>query len=239
MKSIVFKNEKDLYFSLYGILLGDGSYNRKTRWMTISHTNKQRYYCEWLYKICMANNLQFSSKFDFPRKTTFGDFIYSEIRIKPKNSYYFESKNKFFDSNGKKIISDYVMENITDLGLLFWYLDDGNLSIRKNKNKPNSVSRFAYLNTQGFSLEDNKKIQKMFKDRFDIDTKLNIDCSGIDKTKKYYRIYINATNFRKFYDVIRKYLPYIPKEFEYKFNMKYEENKLKTSKIFSEKYNFN
>ena len=52
-----------------------------------------------------------------------------------------------------------------------------------------------------------------------------------------YRLYFNATNFRKFFDVIRPYLQYIPKEFYYKFNMQYIPNRIRDSLEFSEKYN--
>ena len=55
--------------------------------------------------------------------------------------------------------------------------------------------------------------------------------------KLYYRLYFNATNFRKFFDIVRPYLKYIPKEFYYKFDMKYKPNRLKNSIEFSKKYN--
>ena len=80
----------------------------------------------------------------------------------------------------------------------------------------------------------------MFKERFDIDLKIHKDHSGFDKYKNkvYYRLYFNATNFRKFIDVVRPYIKYIPHEFYYKFNMKYEPNRIKKSQEYSEKYNF-
>ena len=150
--------------------------------------------------------------------------------------FYFETQNKCLDDNNHKIISDYVLNNINELGLLFWFLDDGQWHVSFKNSK---AKRFGYLNTQSFTYEENQRIAKMFKDRFDIELKIHTDCSGIEQHKGsiYYRLYFNATNFRKFFDIVRPYLQYIPKEFYYKFNMQYIPNRLKDSIEFSEKYN--
>jgi hypothetical protein len=133
-------------------------------------------------------------------------------------------------------VSATILESINILGLLFWYLDDGTLCVHFQENK---CSRFAYLNTQSFSKEENIMIQKMFKDRFDIDTKIHKDSSGFEKYnyKTYYRIYFNATNFRKFYDLVRSYLQFIPEEFYYKFDMKYFPNRIKANSEYAQMYN--
>lgn len=227
-------SEKEITYALYGLLLGDGYYaNGKIK---IWHTNKQKFYCEWLEKIFKNYGLKTSSKYDYIRHTTFGDYLYSHIYIDVPKKFYFETQNKFFDDNGKKIVSDYVLDHINKLGLLFWFLDDGQWHVSFGKN---SSKRFGYLNTQSFTYEENEKIKDMFKRRFDIDLRIHKDNSGFLKYKDtvYYRLYFNADNFRKFFDVVRPFLPYIPKEFYYKFNMQYKPNRLKNSIEYSEKYN--
>lgn len=227
-------SEKEIIYALYGLLLGDGSY--QNGWIRNVHTNKQKFYCEWLEKIFKNYGLSISSKYDYVKHTTFGDVLYSHVNIKVPKKFYFETENKCFDLNNKKIISDYVMNNINEFGLLLWFLDDGHLHISFKNNK---AKRFGYLNTQSFSYEENQKIKEMFKKRFDIDLKIHKDSSGFVKYKEsvYYRLYFNAENFRKFFDLVRPYLKYIPKEFYYKFDMKYVPNRIKNSIYFSEKYN--
>ena len=227
-------SEKEITYSLYGLFLGDGYYDNG--WIKNKHTNKQRFYVEWLEKIFRKYGLKTSSKYDFVSKTSFGDVLYSCVNIKVPKKFYFETLNKCFNNNGKKIISDYVINNINEFGLLLWFLDDGQWHVSR---KNNSTKRFGYLNTQSFSYEENQKIQNMFKQRFDIDLRIHKDNSGFDKYKDsvYYRLYFNADNFRKFFDLVRPYLKYIPKEFYYKFDMKYCPNRLKNSVVFSEKYN--
>ena len=225
-------SEEDIIYSMYGLLLGDGHYlNGRIR---IEHTEKQKTYCLWLEELFAMNNINVSSRYNYIKKTTFGIKSYNYISLKVTNRQMFE--NYFFDSSNKKIVSDFVLKNINEVGLLFWFLDDGclHVSVKNNRSK-----RFAYLNTQSFSLDENKRIVEMFKTRFNIELKIHKDSSGFDKYKDkvYYRLYFNATNFRKFFDIVRPFLQFIPKDFYYKFNMKYYPNRLKTSKIFSEKYN--
>jgi hypothetical protein len=162
--------------------------------------------------------------------------FYNDVRIKVPNRFYIESGNKCFDKNNKKHISDYVLSNINSFGLLLWFLDDGQFHVSFKNNK---AKRFGYLNTQSFTYEENVKIQNMFKERFDIELKIHEDKSGFDecKDKTYYRLYFNATNFRKFFDIVRDYLQYIPKEFYYKFNMQYTPGRGRDTIEFSEKYN--
>lgn len=227
-------SEKEITYSLYGLFLGDGYYNNG--WIRNKHTNKQRFYCEWLKEIFSNYGLKIYSRFDYICHTTFGDYMYSNVDIKVPKKFYFETQNKCFNDNGKKIISDYVLNNINELGLMLWFLDDGHLHVSTQENR---TKRFAYLNTQSFTYEENEKIKDMFKNRFDINLKIHKDKSGFEKYKDviYYRLYFNAENFRKFFDLVRPYLKYIPKDFYYKFNMKYKPNRLKNSIIFSEKYN--
>lgn len=227
-------SEKDITYSLYGLFLGDGYYENGR--IINRHTNKQRFYCKWLEDIFGKYGLNVSSKYDFISHTTFGDVLYSSVNIKVPKRFYFETQNKCFNEDGKKIVSDYVLDNINAFGLLLWFLDDGQWHVSF---KPHSAKRFGYLNTQSFTYEENKKIVDMFKKRFDIDLRIHKDNSGFEKQKDsiYFRLYFNATNFRKFFDIVRPYLQYIPKEFYYKFNMQYYPNRMKNSVEFSEKYN--
>lgn len=227
-------SEKEITYALYGLFLGDGHYSNG--WLRNVHTDKQDFYCKWLDDVFSNYGLKTSSKYHYIRHTTFGDIIYSSVNIKVPKKFYFESMNKCFDNNGHKIISDYVINNINEFGLLLWFLDDGQWHV---STKNNSTKRFGYLNTQSFSYEENQKIQQMFQTRFGINLKIHTDNSGIKKYKDriYYRLYFNAENFKKFFDLVRPYLKYIPKEFYYKFDMKYVPNRLKSSIELSEKYN--
>ena len=232
----LFKNytAKDITFALYGLFLGDGSYSSGT--IRVDHTNKQRFYVEWLEKMLHAMGVDVTTRYDYTKTTTFGECLYSGLRIKVPHRFYFESQHKCFDDGGKKIISQYVMDNINELGLLLWFLDDGQWHVSF---KDGSAKRFGYLNTQSFTYEENVIIRDMFKRRFDIDLRIHTDNSGFVRQGDvvYYRLYFNADNFRKFYDIVRPFLDYIPEQFYYKFNMQYRPNRLSNSAEYANKYN--
>lgn len=221
-------------YALFGLLLGDGYLNphNGSRQIRCEHTNKQREYVKMLAKFCSTNNLEYSTRFDYVQKTQYGEYTYSGIAIKtPKVDQHFKTYNRFFDNTGKKIVSDYVLKRISPLGLLFWFLDDGCLSVSIRKDR-NSTTRQATLATQGFTYQDNLKIQKMFLSRFGIETKIH-------KDKKYFKQYFSAIEFRKFYDIVRPFLNIVPKDMRYKFNMKYTANpEVPESLRLCEKYNF-
>lgn len=227
-------SKKEINYALFGLALGDGSY--KSGVIYIEHTNKQNFYVQWIEELCISLNIKYEVKYDYLiRNTTFGKATYSMIKIWVPDRRHFEA-SRIIDDQKKKVISNYVLQRITPLGLLLWYLDDGQLHVSF---KGTSAKRFAYLNTQSFSKFENKKIQDMLVKRFGIITSLHKDGSGLSnhRDKEYYRIYINATNFRIFFDLMRPYLLMIPNDFRYKFDMQYRPNRLKNSAEFAEKYN--
>ena len=220
-------SKKEVSYTLFGNILGDGRLrlNKKSNhWIDNSHANKQRSYAEWLLKLYQLMGLKTVSKFDYLRKTNYGSFLYSDVSCQVLSNRHFEHNRILI--NKKKIISDYVLNRITSLGILLWWLDDGHLSITKRKNK---IGRFGKLSTHSFSHDNVIKIQKMFLQRFDIET-------NVYKEKNGYIIYFNASNFRKLFDLVRDYLDYIPEDMKYKFDMKYEINRLKNSSTLL-KYN--
>lgn len=207
-------------YALYGLLLGGGYVNpKKGSKIHYSTTNEQRGFIRMLAQFCSKNNIMFATEFDYPVKTEYGEYIYSSISIQVPRAIlaqHFIKYNRFFNSDGKKTITEYTLRRISPLGLLFWFLSNGCLSVYNKKNDT-TIIRQATLATQKFSFEENLKIQKMFLERFAIETKVHRD-------RKYFKQYFSAISFRKFYDVVRPYLGFIPKELQYKFNMKYIAN---------------
>jgi hypothetical protein len=227
-------SDKQLNYALFGLIYGDGSY--KNGWIAINHS-KQLFYVKWLEEFCIVNGLQYAVSYNQKKTSNLGNYIVDVIRIKVKQKRHFEKFGRIYNSvTGKRQVSNYVLQRMSVLGLLFWYLDDGSLTIHQKRNM-NAITRFIYLNTQAFSFDDNVSIQAMLKERFDIESKLHIDCSGFDSSKKYFRIYLNSTNARKLFDLFDNILQFVPVEFDYKFNMKYVPNRLKESYGYTQRYN--
>lgn len=207
---------------LLGNLYGDGNYQRNPKYENATyilskHSSKQNeyvYYLERLYK--WLGIYQFS-KYNCPNCGGFSpNGFNSYVAAKPPIINYFESPD-FYDSNRKKIITENGLWKLSTFGLMLWFLDDGSLSVFKN-NK--GTKRHARISTQSYNYNEHEIIKKVFFDRWKIKTKIYGQTHQF--TKKYYNyICMEATQFRKFFDLVRPYLKSIPNSMKYKFNMDY------------------
>ena len=230
MKLLENFSDKEINYSLFGNLLGDAylrSY-KNTAWLENSHTNKQKDYVLFLNEVYKVWKLDTKLILDKTRTNNYGTYSYSSCNVRVKDKRHFDF-NRAYNNNNVKLVSNYVLDRITPFGLFLWYLDDGSLTIHSKPN--NSFSRQATISTNSFTYEEHLKIQKMFKQRFDIDVKIH-------KSRTYYLIYFNAMNFRKFIDLVRPYIGLLPQSMLYKFNMKYVVNRNKNSEELVKNYNF-
>jgi len=165
---------------IIGSILGDGYLRifpgRKNALMEFNHSFKQKEYVDWKYSA--LKNISGSTP---------------KIKIGKGNriSYRFYSKQlpeltklyKLFYKDGKKIIPQAV--NLDPITLSVWFMDDGS--------KCRSVD--VYLNTQQFSINDQKKLI-MALDKLDLKTKLN-------KDKIYYRLRFLKSSLPKLKELLK------------------------------------
>lgn len=219
-------SEKEINYSLFGLLLGDGwmqnrQHPTRNKQLAIEHSMKQENYVRWLEELFIHWNIYRTSRYGVWKQTTYGPLYKCSIIADIPDIRHFLKFNRFYDNGGKKIISPYVMKRIHPLGLLFWFLDDGNLVVQQRKSESINPkldgfkwSRWATICTDSFSMKDLEIAQFYLKTRFDIDVK-------IYKYRENHRLYLSATAFRKYFDVVRPYLHLIPDDMKYKFDMKY------------------
>ena len=183
---------------LVGCLLGDAFMETTTNGQTwrlgIEHGKKQESYVyrkhEILSLLCNAieppRSKEDNVAFWTPRLEAlkkYGDAFY-----KPRA----DKKGYFI-----KVVPEQIKEWLTPRGLAFWYMDDGS---KKSKNH-----KLVYLNTQGFSLEENKFLCEVLEELFS----LRVDIKVInDKrtTKTTYQIAIHGDSL----EILRKLIePYM------------------------------
>lgn len=184
---------------IVGLLLGDGSFEKKSDTigirLQIKQQSKAKEYVEWLY-----GHLK--------------DYCLSEIKLrKDYNQYYFSTRYlrefqnlyKIFYRNGKKVIPSNIKELLTSpLSLAIWYMDDGSLDFR-----PKDHYAF-YLATNCFTVTDSQRLQKALQENFGISSAVyNNLCRG----KRYSRICIGSKGRDQFCRSVR---PHILKCFSYK-----------------------
>lgn len=170
-----------------GCLLGDGTMRIKTNaLLEINHSEKQRKLVDWIY----SNLKEFVSTAPKVRKGNGNRVAYRFVtRSLPVFTYFYK---QFFYKGKKKLLANIVL---FPLVLAVWFMDDGSKS-------RNSI----YLNTQQFSVDEQRLLQEMLKKQWGIETTLN-------KDKIYWRIRIRAGSIAGFVSLIK---PYLLPEFYYK-----------------------
>lgn len=173
---------------LIGCLLGDGTMRKKTNaHLEINHSYKQKFFVDWLYQKFRAFVLTEPKS----RKGNGGRVAY---RFATRSLPVFTPFYQEFFPRKRKIIPRNL--KMTPLALAVWFMADGSKSWRS-----------VYLNTQIFSMVEQKRLMAMLRKQFGIESTLN-------KDKIYYRIRIGIKSVGKFINLIK---PFVLKEFWYKF----------------------
>lgn len=111
--------------------------------------------------------------------------------------------------DGKKVITEQMMDNITPLSLAFWYMDDGTIKHRSMDDRQNPTIE---ISTCGFTKEENEVLINMLWNKFGVK-------SNLRRERTYWSIYITAEGTRVFLDLIKDYIPACMK---YKTLVEYE-----------------
>jgi hypothetical protein len=197
---------------LFGSLLGDDSLilDRKYPTLSVSHSINQRAYVKWKYEI-WKRIVPGGIKKNVPIKVN-GN-IYFIDRFQTIGHPEFVKFYRLFYSNGEKIVTKEILDNLTPFSITVWYMDDGCY---------NKLRKRAILATNSFTYEENLLIQKYFKNVWNISSHI-----GTHKNGTYY-IWFNTENTIKFFKIIKNYvLPF----FDYKIDKNLKLKKLSSEEI--------
>ena len=189
------KRQKEV---LIGLLLGDGHleipYNKSAGRLKVEHSYKQKDYTDWLYKE-FQNWVR--SKPKIRRLTVWGKLRENYRFCTYSHKILGNFRKKFYGKSGKIIPND-LERNLTSLGLAIWYMDDGSIKSKDHKG--------VFLNTQGFRESDVKKLQKILKNKFGVNSITRIEKNGK-------QIYLGGKSGERFIEIIN---PYIISSMQYK-----------------------
>lgn len=180
------KEQKEMIF---GTLLGDGCiapHGRKnlSYRLIIGHCEKQKDLLLWKKAILgnLVNSISIRKNKKNQIMNTFTSVTHNEFKM-----IY-----DFFYENNKKVIKTNIINYITPLSFAVWIMDDGNLN--KNVN--------LRLSTDGFSEEDNVRLQDILRINFDIKCKV---CKYSRNDKEYFYLSLNKENTIKATKLTEKY----------------------------------
>lgn len=188
-----------------GTLLGDGSLQShgtmKTSYsLRFAHGEKQMEYLEWmkgqLFPFISSDAVPYKHK-----KTS----IHNHAPVHTYRTCSHPSLTqlrKDFYPNDKKTVSIEWLNQVDELALAVWYMDDGSL------NKRYGTMTFC---TNGFSHEEHLLIQQWFLDRWNLPVVIE------NRRNNQYSIRVNASVAKHLREILR---PYIPPCMSYKVDYK-------------------
>lgn len=188
------KEENDI---LAGSLLGDGSLRiigrGKFPVFSVAHGEGQRDYLFWKYEKLKRwiKTSPWREERVYHRDKTRKTISW---RFQTTSNGVFNDLHNSFYRDGKKIIPENIKELLSSpLTLAIWLMDDGN----KNHNA-------VFLNTQSFSLDEQKQLSQILHDIYGLQATIN--SHSYSKGIELFRIRINIASTRKLKDIIADYL---------------------------------
>lgn len=183
-----------------GSVLGDGSIGERGNY-TESHCSRQEDYLRWK-RILFDKYFQGSTFRYYGKEKCYHLYV-------PKQKIFQEYRELCYP-NGKKIISNKFIKRIGKLAICIWYFDDGSY---------NPCFNGVVISSQGFSYEENQKLQKMLKDKFGLNFRIDYRKNG-----NHHFLACSGKNTDKFLAFIKENAPYIPKSMIYKMGKLHKNN---------------
>lgn len=199
---------------IMGGLLGDSSYYKRGNYITFTHSIKQIEYLNWKHDILKNISNPIHQRIVGKSMVDGSDLITTYFLTKSNTNLlvdYKEIRKIIFDENGMKSVNRKWLNLLTPLSLAIWWLDDGCLSVHKEKN--GSISRYGKLCTHCFSLHEQYIMKQYFETVWGIEVKVTPE-------KSYYFLRFTVPNLKKLFSIISPYVFEVPSML-YKINMKY------------------
>lgn len=179
-----------------GTLLGDGylrssgNSNNPSYALVFAHGEKQREYLEW-----MKDELKPFVLADTPylhKKTSIHNHAPVSSYHTICHSWLTELRKAFYPNNIKTVSLDWLNQ-VDELALAVWYMDDGSL------NKRYGTMTFC---TNGFTYDEHLLIQQWFLDRWCLPVVIE------NRRNNQYSIRVNSTVARTLREILRPYIPH-------------------------------
>lgn len=221
-------NSSELKGYLTGLILGDGTIDKgvKKRSFRIKSINKE--FIDKIEKDLKDTNTFKITVQDYPEyvgKDGTHHKEYYQIFISA-HPYFAKKYPYFYDDYRNRRITNETLSWLNIQGIANWWMSDGYICL-VGKTKGKVYNRRVELCTDRYSLEDVKKIQQYFADKWGWETTIK---QRKQSNKIFYRLYFKISTAQ---DFLMKIYPYIVPSFYYKLDMGYDEqNQYVTNEYF-------
>lgn len=189
---------------MIGLLLGDGYINDKGR-VEIEHCIEQKDYCIYkaklLHSVCGGKDINVH---EYQRTRSilkdgrqWKNNTFTTVSFKKQSKHFMYFRNLLY-KNGRKEITQDVLDLLTPLSIALWWLDDG--SLVKKRQKDNSPGPYGLMLYTYLPKEQNELIQKYFLEKYEM--KWNVVPANIHKENQY-MLRCGQIEGKKFLNIIR------------------------------------
>jgi hypothetical protein len=204
---------------LIGSALGDGDITRHKAYGCTHSAKQKEYFMHKMDRLSSIHSGRFQKTegLDPQGKLTYG------LRFTTGTNKFIETLRPIFYPFGKKIFPyEFILENLKEEGLAYWFMDDGSTYYRDRVDNPH-----PHLHTEGFMKDDCKKICILLSTKFDIHASIvSRNRRRIKDNELSYTISILKSSSKKLFDLIRPYvLPMFFYKIDYSAWLKYREAK--------------
>ena len=181
---------------IYGSLMGDcGKMSPSS--IKMKQSIKQREYLMWkfseLQEHVSLKSLQEESYYDKRYEAE-----YTNVRFYTNANTEIETIVRVFYPEGKKVITQAVLEELTPFAVAVWFMDDGTTDWAERKRKLGwDAQPASLLCTDSFSLEEVRLICEWFSKKWDIHCKPKL------RRKDQYRVFFSTSETPKLFSLIR------------------------------------
>jgi len=179
-----------------GTILGDGRIEcrskgikvfPKTARLRIHQGGSQKDYLYWKYQI-LSDVVSQQPKQIVCGRNYQGDKNYYSWYFHTVTTEFFGELYQQFYLDGCKIVPKSILNILTPLSLAVWYMDDGCFS-----------QGTAILNTQNFSFNEQKILQRSLEEKFNLKATIN-------KDRNRWRLRIKKEDFSRFRNLVENYI---------------------------------
>ena len=194
----------ELKGAIIGMLMGDAglSKDRKNAHLFIGHSKKHEDYALWKKQI--LEEITSVSVWYGESTAEKNGKLHQVMRIWTKSHPFYTSLRDRMYFQNRKTFDLHCLKRLTDLGLLFWYLDDGT-----------AQGGGAMFCTDRYSYIENLSLQKYFHDRWKLVAKLN-------RHGKHWRLRLPKSEAQKLFRIFEPFQSQIPESMKHKLCVPYE-----------------